>query len=144
MTFEDVNESTSHPAKASRQKSSLPQSTVFGGQPFKYSNLYNSSSSFPSSSSSSSSSSSFPFFSSSLKPPAKQNYIAPQNKSITNITVEYQKMDEDLKYEGMYKPNFLIPNGSGPTEREQSVFNKLSDKDNARMYLLYYIISFYF
>jgi lipopolysaccharide export LptBFGC system permease protein LptF len=45
------------------------------------------------------------------------------------------------QHRGIYKPNFLIPNGSQPTETEQNAFNKLSDKDHALEYLLYY---FYF
>jgi hypothetical protein len=64
-----------------------------------------------------------------------------QNISTTNTTDEYQKIDEDLKYRGIYKAKFIIPDRSEPTNAEQSVFNKLSDKDGALEYLLYY---FYF
>jgi hypothetical protein len=41
----------------------------------------------------------------------------------------------------IYKPKFIIPDESQPTNAEQNVFNKLSDKDHALEYLLYY---FYF
>jgi hypothetical protein len=69
----------------------------------------------------------------------KQKYIAQPNKP-SNITIKHQQMDEDSKYRGIYKPKFLVRHAK-PTRTEQSALNKLSDKDNALKYLLYY---FYF
>jgi hypothetical protein len=74
------------------------------------------------------------------KPHMKQKYIAQPNKP-SNIIVKHQKIDENIKYRGIYKPKFLVPFGK-PTKIEQNVLNKLSDKDHALEYLLYYY--FYF
>jgi hypothetical protein len=154
MTFEDVEASMKHPSKTSQQKSSLAQSTVWGGQQTDTSyEVYNppdyyptlpSSSSPPSYSSSFSSPSSYFSSTSFTTPPThpEQRFFPPPNKPIS-ITVEHEKIDENIEYRGIYKPKFIITDGSRPTNAEQNAFNKLSDKDRALEYLLFFLFYFF-
>jgi hypothetical protein len=125
IAFEDVITSMKHPAKSSQQESSLGQLVYVGGCNI-FQNLHPTPPMYDNTPSS-------PYLS---FPPLSSSLTTPSNKP----TIEHRKMDEDIKYIGIYKPKFLLPDGK-PTNAEQNAFNKLSDKDKALEYLLYY---FYF
>jgi hypothetical protein len=82
-------------------------------------------------------------------PHKNQKYVPIVNNPAANFVVDHESMGDDSKYRGLYKPKYILPDGNQPTILEQTVFNKLNDKDHVVQYesfilLFYFILLFFF